>query len=155
MTAPRIIVLLGVIGVGCADTALEAEPPELDRAVFETQVYPVLLRDCGFPSCHASSDRFFQVYGPGRTRLDPSVGLNDAPTPDELSQAFDRSRSMAASTPVPEESLLLRKPLAEEAGGAGHEGLDAFGRNVYLDPTDPGYRVLVCWATANRAEGCP
>src|ERR1700755_2646142 len=35
---------------------------------FTNDVIPVLLRDCGFQACHGSPERFFRVWGPGRTR---------------------------------------------------------------------------------------
>ena len=31
----------------------------------------------------------------------------------------------------PQQSLLLRKPLATKAGGSGHKGTDAYGRRVW------------------------
>src|SRR5688500_1294297 len=80
-------------------TACAAEPPALmittpDRARFDQDVYPVLLRDCGFNACHGSAERFFQVFGPGRERL-PSVMDSLAPAgPDELAYSYERARSM-------------------------------------------------------------
>lgn len=133
---------------GCADPERFAEPPEVDRARFEAEVYPILLRDCGFPACHGDSRRFFRLQGPGRTRLDPSTLPYDAATPDELDASFDRTRSMLAGVPDPLQSLLLRKPLETSGGGSSHMGLDALGRNVYASTDDPSWQTIAAWAGA-------
>jgi hypothetical protein len=121
-----------------------------DRARFDQEVYPVLLRDCGFNACHGSSERFFQVFGPGRARL-PTVmdALADA-APEELAYSYDRARSMIDAS-APDRSLLLRKPLATAAGGSGHEGADRLGRNVYQTKLEAGYVTLAAWVLAQPA----
>jgi hypothetical protein len=130
----------------CRDDERIAQPPDLDQAVFDAEVYPILLRDCGFPACHGDRDRFFRVFGPGRTRLSASSSLYEPATAAERQATFDRARSMLAAVPDPAQSLLLRKPLEERAGGGAHLGLDALGRNVYGSTEDPSWRVLAAWA---------
>jgi hypothetical protein len=145
---------LAALSFACALAlaACGAEPPALtvatpDRARFDQEVYPVLLRDCGFNDCHGSAERFFQVFGPGRARL-PTVMDPLAPVaPDELAYSYARARSMIDAN-APERSLLLRKPLATAAGGSGHEGTDRLGRNVYQSKLDPGYVALAAWVLA-------
>lgn len=134
--------------IGCADPERIAEPPLVDRARFETEVYPVLLRDCAFPACHGATDRFFRVHGPGRTRLSSTSLPYDPPTSDELAFSFDRARSMLAAVPDPAQSLLLRKPLETAAGGSAHAGRDALGRNVYASTDDPSWQAIASWAGA-------
>jgi len=141
---------------GCA-----ADPGELtlaspDHMVFETEVYPVLLRDCGFHACHGSSQRFFQVFGPGRGRLLPGTQPLAEPTPEEIEHTYARALSMI-NAKHPDRSLLLIKPLASAAGGAGHQGVDSLGRNVYAVKTEPGYATLSAWvkATASLAPAAP
>jgi len=144
----------------CALAACGAEPPALaistpDRARFDQEVYPVLLRDCGFNDCHGSSERFFQVFGPGRARL-PTV-MDDPLAPagaDEIAYSYERARSMIDAH-APERSLLLRKPLATAAGGSGHEGSDRLGRNVYQTKLDPGYVTLASWVLSQPAPTVP
>lgn len=129
---------------GCAEEpALALVTP--DRASFEVEVYPVLLRDCGFHACHGSTDRFFQVFGPGRRRLNAITKPLDPPAPEEIAHAYDRARSMLDAQAI-ESSLLLRKPLAAEGGGTGHQGVDDLGRNVYQSTTEPGYEIIARWA---------
>jgi hypothetical protein len=144
---------LGLLALaGCGGESPIAEPPEVDRDAFEAEVYPILLRDCGFPACHGDRDRFFRVFGPGRTRLDEGTATYAAPTDEELDATFDRARSMLAAAPDPRQSLLLRKPLEASAGGGAHQGLDALGRNVYAGTDDPSWRILAAWAGAVLEE---
>ena len=105
---------------------------------------PVLLRDCGFPTCHGSHDRFFQVWGPGRARLNPMTTVFDQLTGDEASLSYSLALAMIDGQ-HPGRSLLLRKPLAVEAGGSGHRGTDRYGRDVYRTINDSGYLTLARW----------
>lgn len=130
-------------------SACEPEPstlriasPNLDQ--FGAVAYPILLRDCGFPACHGATDRFFSLYGPGRTRLAAEADPSDPATPEEIQHSYDRARSMI-DVHAPARSLLLRKPLASAAGGSGHKGDDSLGRNVYQTATDPNFQALRAW----------
>ena len=131
---------LGACGVD--KTPLHIANP--DAAHFATQAYPVLLRDCGFPACHGAPDRFFSMYGPGRSRLSAASESGDPATDEEIKHSYDRARSMI-DVSDPARSLLLRKPMATRAGGAGHKGTDSLGRNVYETPADPRFQVLRAW----------
>lgn len=141
--------LFALAACGSEQTPLAIAVP--DRARFEQEVYPVLLRDCSFEACHGSSERFFQVYGPGRTRLPPIADPLEPVSPAELGFSYDRARSMI-DVAKPERSLLLRKPLAASAGGSGHEGADSLGRNVYQTKLDPGYVAIAAWVLS---QGTP
>ena len=114
---------------------------------FGRDVYPVLLRDCGFPDCHGAPERFFRVWGPGRSRLPRPMQFPEAldeRTGDEVAGSYALAQSMI--DPVdPARSLLLLKPLAVEAGGAGHLGVDKYGRDVYRTAQDAGYLVIARW----------
>jgi hypothetical protein len=126
--------------------------PSPDLALFEASVYPVLLRDCAFSECHGAEQRFFQVYGPGRLRLDPTTTKpGDPATPMEIERSYERARSMLLSGESVTQSLLLRKPLELSQGGQAHKGVDVYGRNVFESNRDPGYLALEKWATAGGA----
>jgi hypothetical protein len=132
--------------------------PEPDPNMFAEQVYPILLRDCGFPACHGNTDRFFRVYGPGRTRLraeGQDLLALDPPTDEEIAESYGRARSMLKGVHGVEDSLLIRKPMARSAGGAGHEGEDSWGRNVYQDPQDPAYVTIWKWALSAEVQERP
>jgi hypothetical protein len=133
--------------------ACQSEPawsgavPAPDRVAFETTVYPLLLRDCGFSACHGAERRFFQVFGPGRTRLEVT-GPDAERLAQERQLTYERACSMLVG---PDPSLiqsapLLTKPLEVVAGGASHKGLDNFGRNVFQSTADPRYLTLLGWA---------
>jgi hypothetical protein len=150
MSPARTRLLLCTFLLAACGSKQTGAPPSPDQASFEASAYPVLLRDCAFPACHASNDRFFQVYGPGRVRLDPMLDVYDPATPVELQLSYERARSMLSSPHV-EESLLLRKPLEASAGGSAHKGADELGRNVYRSKQDAGYQALLLWATSMQA----
>jgi hypothetical protein len=136
---------LGIAGVaGCADPSGQFAITQPDVAIFEAQVMPILARDCSFHACHGARQRFFQVLGPGRPRLSPLTPDADPLTPEELRFNYERARSMI-DRDDPARSPLFLKPLETVAGGAGHEGTDLFGRNVYQDKLDPAYLVLQNW----------
>lgn len=138
--------------LGCADgEEWSGPPPAADFADFEATVYPVLLRDCAFSECHGAPPRFFQVYGPGRERLDAEAEPTDPATPAEVMFSYQRAVSMLATDARADRSLLLTKPLEPSAGGQGHRGTDMLGRNVYASKLDPAYAAIEAWGL--RATG--
>ena len=135
--------------VSSCDPAEQVEVPAPDYDAFERDVYPILLRDCGFIVCHGREDRPFRIYGPGRLRFDPESEPDDAPTSEEIWLSYQRARSMLVTIEPVEESLLLRKTLP----GGGHQGVDALGRSVYPDASDPSYVTLLRWAEGDLWYG--
>jgi len=135
---------------GCGSgQELSGPLPAPDGQRFVDEVYPLLLRDCAFVTCHGAAERFFQVFGPGRARLDPRLTKPADPvTLQEVLHSYERARSMLASSDELEQSLLLSKPLEPAAGGQGHKGVDDFGRDVFRTSSDPGYVLLVRWASS-------
>jgi hypothetical protein len=138
------------------DPSVSTEVPAPDRALFDTTIYPLLLRDCGFSECHGAEYRFFQVFGPGRAHLaghasDPDLG------PRERQLSYDRARSMLVPTGGGsiQESPLLTKPLELSAGGASHRGVDHFGRNLFQTVSDPRYVALWQWALSRAPQTPP
>jgi hypothetical protein len=155
MSGIRLTTLVSVALLGslaaCADETTELVVSTPDRAIFDAEVYPVLLRDCAFHACHGSTDRFLQVFGPGRGRIAPELKPLDPAAPIEIQHSYDRARSMIDAQ-HPEHSLLLKKPLATEAGGSGHEGADELGRNVYQAKIEPGYAAIQRWVLGLPAQ---
>jgi hypothetical protein len=135
--------------LGCASGSAEysGELPSPDGEQFVNEVYPMLLRDCAHVGCHGMSERYFQVFGPGRVRMTPDeLEFGDPLNYAEVKHSYERAISMLASSAVVEDSLLLRKPLESQAGGQGHKGVDDLGRNVFSAKNDPGYMTLLSWA---------
>jgi hypothetical protein len=139
-----------VASAGCAKSSDGWQRPQRSFQLFQSDVVPVLLRDCAFPTCHGSSQRFFRVWGPGRTRLDPTTREFDPLTPNEAIQSYQLAVSMVDAN-APSRSLLLRKPLAVAAGGARHLGEDKFGRNLYRTVNASGYLTIARWVLAVKA----
>jgi len=148
----RLVPLLSLLAAGCAFDAPPANPPLPDRVMFDAEVYPILMRDCGFPDCHGNRDRFFRVYGLGRLRLDPELGIDDPITPQELNESYERARSMLGSARRAEDTLLVRKPLAVDQGGAPHLGIDDYGQDLYPSTEHPSYQILLSWARTGIPE---
>lgn len=158
--AALLPVLTGACSLDNSGGQTVIEVRDVDRFVlneFSGPVMSVLLRDCGFQACHGSPERFFRVWGPGRTRFDTSKteceNHSAPPCPWDILDAFERDYSLRFARSMidlakPEDSLLLRKPLAVERGGADHEGVDKYGRNVYRTQDDDGFRTLARWVFA-------
>lgn len=138
----------------CSTDGESVVAPEPAGDVFASEVYPVLLRDCGTAACHGASARFFHIVGPGRVRLSLEQEPLDPATPQEILESYRRARGMLVPD-AGDRPLLLRKPLALAAGGATHGGRDAFGRNVYLSSQDPSYRAIERWAAGAAAGDAP
>ncbi|MDH5672144.1 MAG: hypothetical protein OEZ06_08345 [Myxococcales bacterium] len=144
-------VLCALFGAACGGSKGDGIEPA-DRAFRDFQaIYPILARDCGFHNCHGSEDRFFHIYAPGRARLDSDTRAFDAVTGFEASASFTSALSFIDAED-PARSLLLRKPLAVAAGGASHEGVDAFGRDVYRSANDEGYLAIAGWVLTAAEE---
>jgi hypothetical protein len=141
-SSPNALFALLVLALSGCDAPPEpsVELAEREFSAFQ-DVHSVLIRDCGFHTCHGSEERMFRVYGIGRARLDEDSRAYEQNTVPEVLLSFDIALSMIDAA-QPERSPLLRKPLAIEAGGAPHDGVDDFGRNVYRTVDDEGYRAL-------------
>lgn len=135
----------GVVLALACDAAAPVVPAP-SRAGFARDVYPILLRDCGFPACHGDPLRSFHVFGPGRLRLDAETEPLDPPTEDELAISYERTRALLLRPAGEDAALLLRKP----GPGGGHRGTDANGRNVYDARDDPALRTIAAWAATGE-----
>jgi hypothetical protein len=82
--------------------------PQPSNEQFQASVYPMLLRNCAFTNCHGDAHRFFQVFGPGRSRLDPKQMPSDPATPAEIALSYDRARAKLVTGTTLADSLLLR-----------------------------------------------
>jgi hypothetical protein len=148
---------LSALGLcSCSYESVQLEELSPDAALFESEVYPVLLRDCAFFACHGNSDRFLRIYGPGRLRISDTLEPYDPVTRAELEHTYERARSMLRGVHGIDDSVLLRKPLDADQGGAGdgHRGTDVWGHNVYRSADDVAYQTIRKWAHAS-SEASP
>jgi hypothetical protein len=150
MTRALQLVTLLLALQGCSEPLQAGTVAARDDSTFTVFVLPVLLRDCGFQACHGSQERFFRVFGPGRTRYSPDTEALAELTGHERDYSYQLTRGMIDQAD-PARSVLLRKPLAVEAGGSGHEGVDKYGRNVYRTPDDEGYLAIAQWVFSEPA----
>jgi len=115
---------------------------ELDRFVAEVQ--PVLAERCASPSCHGRPSRPLGLFAVHQHRLDPADVHLDAPlTADELHANYDRALGFVLGASGAADAPLLRKPLAQGAGGMRHAG------GIQFEDTQGfRYRSVLQWATA-------
>jgi len=122
--------LLGILG--CSGPVAPLDPPGggrtfvLDFARFETEVAPILTRQ----GCDAGGD----CHGGG---IRGTLALSPAGAKDPVFD-FDQV-SLQVDGADPAMSAILRKPLAEAAGGAPH-GVTAFDSSE-----DEDYRTILAW----------
>lgn len=150
MRAALLLVLVAPFAGGCLGTPEgSSQVPVLDEAVYEAEVQPILVARCGNPTCHGRPERPFSIYGPERYREDPArTFLQEPLTDDEVAANYARACAFSLGIDAPTECLLLRKPLAVTAGGAGH-----VGGELWASPDDPEYRTVEAWlATARAAD---
>jgi hypothetical protein len=129
----------------CSAPALErVRLPDLDRAVFEREVQPILASQCANPTCHGRPERPLSLFAPGRFRRVPEeLHLPGPLTPEELDHNYRASVALAADPAPGDDALLARKPLA---GGGLYHG----GGAVFDGPTDRSYRTLRAWMETGR-----
>ncbi|MEZ4401925.1 MAG: hypothetical protein R3B06_17985 [Kofleriaceae bacterium] len=140
-------VVVGVALAGCQG-GLDAPraPVALDRPYFDCRVQPVLTKYCAALACHGDADRFFTVFARNRLRLDgDEAQRNGFLGLDERDVNFAAAAALVDPEDV-DASPLVRKPLAQAAGGAFHVGATRFGgADVFADTTDPDYQILSQW----------
>jgi hypothetical protein len=100
---------------------------------FVRDVQPVLEQHCAGGNCHGSviADMYL------------TCGSNEA------EQRWNYEVAVRYLDEVAATSELLRRPLANSAGGVFHEGGD-----IFADVSDPNYRKLLAWASAT-VESAP
>jgi hypothetical protein len=138
------ILTLLPLAAGCGENEGELRIAQRDFAQFEREVYPVLMKRCSFHTCHGDQRRFFRMFGSARARLRPETKALAEVLPEEIMETYVRAIGMIDERD-PGASLLLRKPLALAAGGAGHVGTDNFDRNVFQTAQDPEFMILSRW----------
>jgi hypothetical protein len=136
---------LALAAAACAVEVPSAEPwPALGGVEpFAELAQPVLAERCANPSCHGNPDRPLAVFAVHRYRLDPDATFLDAPlTAEELERNFVRAAAFLLEVDAAEDSALLAKALAREAGGSGHDH-----GAVFTDRAEHDYVQLLDWAT--------
>ena len=133
-----------VVCAACVDN-----PPfdvEVDEAFFRCRVEPVLDRSCSALACHGDARRPFHVFTRNRLRLRSADERLDRPlTSAEVAANYDNARFFLAE--AAEDSWLLKKPLAQDAGGWFHLGAHLYGdEDIWIATDDPEYQTVLDWA---------
>jgi hypothetical protein len=121
---------------------------DLDADAYARDVHPILEARCATLDCHGVGDRPLRLYA--ETGLRARDELRDQPIePEELAADV---RAIEAIDPgaAPADSLFIRKPLAESAGGVFHEGGD-----LWTSRDDPQLLCALAWLSGERdADAC-
>lgn len=134
------VATLFVLVVECVvDTGPGVPLTSADLDGFILRAEPGLMT-CANESCHGDSDRPLALFAPLLHRADPADLWRDEP----LTQA-EHVANLQAVLPFvdrqqPHRSLLVRKPLAPEDGGAAHRG-----GVQWWDADDPECEAVVAW----------
>ena len=133
-TARSVFVLVCV-------TSLQVSAASLDYDVFKTKVEPIFLHNR--PSharcvvCHAAANHAFS--------LQPLEKGATAWTEEQSRKNFERVLRIV--TPgKPDASLLLRQPLAHEAGGQEFHS----GGRQFATKDDPAWKTMADWVSAAK-----
>lgn len=113
-----------------ADFDLTKDPPGRDFGTFKDRVNPVLTgrgsdKSCAAGNCHGT--------------VANSLYFTCGETPEQVRWNYLAAEEYLAQTP--EQSELLRRPLAPAQGGAFHEG-----GVVFASPSEEGWVALETWA---------
>ena len=136
LVATCVLSLVGCVGPVGEEEALEVGSIEM----YAAEIQPIVAERCASGGCHGRPERLLPLFAPGQYRLDPARTYYDEPLSDEELWANAERLSAFAHGERGVDSLALRKPLAEAAGGCFHEGGD-----VFRTTTDPGYRLMERW----------
>lgn len=128
-----------------ADFDLTRDPPAPDFATFRDRVNPLLVGSGSGSVSPEDAQRTSCAGGNCHGTIANSLYLTCGTTPEQL--RFNYLAAVEYLAQTPEQSELLRKPLAPAQGGAYHEGGVIFG-----SPSDPNYTALTEWA---RQHGPP
>jgi hypothetical protein len=104
------------------------DPPGADYGRYRDDIHPMLLARCGAGNCHGSPANELQ--------------LACGSSPEEVRASYWAAVDYLAT--APEQSELLRRPLAPAAGGTFHEG-----GAIFDSPRDADYQKLLGWAQAH------
>ena len=146
--------LLTMLSACQPDFNVPVASPPLDQPYFRCHVQTVLTKSCTMFACHGADgtsgtkSRYFRVYARSRLRV---AGTPEAMRNSIFTAAEYHANFIAASDLVDpaaaDDSLLLRKPLEQGAGGYFHRGADLYGQgNVFASRADADFVLLSTWA---------
>jgi hypothetical protein len=152
---PRLFAAVSLVALAaCTTVANEDAPdaiPALSEPVFRCKVEPILVRNCSYSACHGLRGAPLRLFSPGKLRRDPAPTLDDrikTMTEAEHHDNFLSAAGFSYGGVLPDDNLLVRKPLPVNAGGYGHTG-----GAIYAGLDDPSVTVLKQWLAGQGS--CP
>lgn len=153
-----LTVALSLLALTCqSELDAGAKSAVLDEPFFRCRVHPVLIKTCAQLACHGNGTRYFRLFGRNRMRLGGTEAQrNSLILPAERCHNFEAASAFVDAS-EPDDSLLLRKPLEQSAGGYYHGGASQFGAgDVFSARTDPDFKVLAEWVAGQTDDpSCP
>ncbi len=146
--ASALALAYAVAGAGCAVEEQGDAPVAVsgELADFAAYVQPVLRVGCASLDCHGNAGRPLRLYARNGLRQVATSRGQDA-TDAEMTANMIAIAGLDPAAADIEDHLLLRKPLAVEAGGLHHVGGD-----LWLDQNDGVYRCLHAWLRAGAGD---
>jgi hypothetical protein len=151
-----VIALASVLALSGCQSRLTDDAPlskELDEAYFRCNVQPILSKNCSMLACHGTPDRYFRLYARNRLRygIAGEAQRNAFLNPLERQLNYNAARAYIDLNVV-DNSLLLKKPLEQDAGGYYHGATKLGTSNVFAHIDDSEYKILVKWASGEKAK---
>jgi len=145
------LAVAGASSAGCQSGLADKAPlpTGLDEAYFRCAVQPILTKNCSTFACHGTPDRYFRIYARNRLRygIATESQRNSFLNAQERQLNYDAARAFI-DVNVVDDSLLLKKPLEADAGGATLLGTS----NVFPKVDGGEYKILVKWASGEKAK---
>lgn len=153
----RALSIATLLLLGCQDLSGTPPQPEtpLDEAFFRCRVQPILTQNCSMMACHGDGARPFVVFARNRLRLGGTERDRNVFTTEAERTWNFRAAAAFVDPEHLDESPLLMKPLAEEAGGWFHGATQLEGGLDVFDARDGGWMVMSDWVHgATEAPDC-
>ena len=136
-TGAALALIVALAGCGQDDQGVEPlEPCDVDA--YARDVHPIFEARCATLDCHGVAGRPLRLYA--ETGLRVRADLRDLPITEEELIANVRAAEAIDPRVAPERQMILRKPLAEAAGGVEHEGGE-----LWLERDEPQAVCVLAW----------
>jgi hypothetical protein len=112
---------------------------------YARDVHPIFEARCATLDCHGVAGRPLRLFAETGLRL--RADLRDLPITEE--ELFANVKAVEAIDPgaAPERQMILRKPLAEDAGGVEHEGGE-----LWLSRDAPQAACVLAWLSGRSED---
>ena len=138
-------VVTAMLGSACGYDQGTDSLERFDPDVYARDVQPIFEARCATLDCHGDPGRPLRLFA--ETGLRMRDDLRDLPiTADELLANVGAAEGVDPGA-QPARSLILRKPLAEAAGGVQHEGGD-----LWLDRNEAQVVCVEAWLAGESDE---